>query len=92
MIERGRWFVTDPQTGKVVIAQWPNVPLWIYVAATGTRIAAQPQGTAGTVLEVVAGAAILVWSSLEIVDGESPFRRMLGGVVLAATVVGILSR
>jgi hypothetical protein len=86
-----RWFVTDARTGRVVVAQRPNVPLAVYLLATGTRVLTDPEGTAGTVVTVVAGAAILIWSSLEIIDGDSPFRRVLGGVVLVATVAGILS-
>lgn len=92
MVERLRWFFTDAETGRLAIAQWPNLPLAAYLAGTGTRALTHPQGTAGTVLDVVAGAAILAWSSLEIIDGDSPFRRVLGGVVLSATVAGILGR
>jgi len=36
----------------------------------------------------VAFGALAWWAVLEVKDGESPFRRALGGVVLAGAIVG----
>ena len=35
--------------------------------------------------------ARMVWSTLEIWRGDSPFRRVLGGVVLIAVVAGLIT-
>ncbi|MDP1821086.1 MAG: hypothetical protein Q8K58_14500 [Acidimicrobiales bacterium] len=85
-------FLTNSETGKFAVVQWPNLPLITLLAATGVRVLSHPEGTAGTAVAVVGGAAILVWSALEIVQGVSPFRRVFGAVVLAVTVAGIVSR
>jgi len=86
------WFFRDPGTGKVVIAQAPNLPLWVFLAATALRLLFHPEGAAGTVVSIVSTVAILVWALIEIVAGSSPFRRVLGGVVLVAVLVGLLLR
>lgn len=84
------WFFRNPDTGKIVIAQAPNPPLWTYIAATAVRLLLHPSGTAGTVVSVVSTAALVVWSLLEIASGSSPFRRVVGSVVLLAVLAGLL--
>lgn len=85
-------FVRNPETGEVVIAQPPNLPLWVWLAATVARLSFRPDGSLATVLSVVATVSLVVWALLEIVRGDSPFRRVLGGVVLAAVVIGLLTQ
>jgi hypothetical protein len=80
-------FFRNPETGEVVVAQWPNVPLWLFIGASiGARLADSGP------LRVGASAALAWWSIAEIVDGDSPFRRVLGGAVLAVTIIGLLAR
>lgn len=83
-------FFTDPDTGRWAVVQWPNLPLITFLVATGVRVLRHPEGTAGTAVAVIGGAALLGWSGLEIARGDSPFRRVLGAAVLAMTVAGIL--
>ena len=40
----------------------------------------------------VGAAGLVVWSGDEIVRGVNPWRRLLGGGVLAASLVGVLTR
>ena len=87
----GRFF-RNPETGKVVVAQMPNAPLLVWLAATLVRLVFSPAGALGTVVAAVATASLVVWSLLEIARGDSPFRRVLGGVVLAALTLGLLLR
>jgi hypothetical protein len=74
-------FFRNPQTGQVVLAQAPNPPLLLFLAASALRLALS--GDARTAASVVAGGALVWWSVDEIVRGDSPFRRVLGAVVLA---------
>ena len=85
-------FFRDRESGKIVVAQAPNLPLWIFLAATAVRLVWHPEGLTGTVLSIVSGAAIVMWSLLEIVRGASPFRRVLGAVVLLAVLGGLVLR
>jgi hypothetical protein len=83
-------FFRNPKTDEILVVQAPNLPLWVFLAATAVRLLAHPAGTAGTVVSIVATMAIVLWSAIEIVAGSSPFRRVLGAVVLVVTLIGLL--
>ena len=84
------WLFRDRATGDVTIAQVPNLPLVIFLAAAAVRRFVDPAGTARTVVSVVAGAALLWWAADEIIRGVNPFRRFLGAVVAVVVVAGLL--
>ena len=96
MAERSRarvvdWWFRNRRTGAITIAQLPNPPLWMFIGATALRVALSPTGGTATALHVVSTVALAVWAVLEVVRGVNPFRRLLGGVVLAwqfATAAG----
>jgi hypothetical protein len=84
-----RWLFEDRKTRKIVLWQWPNIPLWIWIAsAVISRFAS---GGVGTAVSVIGSVALAVWAVLEIGWGVNPFRRILGGVVLAVMVVGLVT-
>jgi hypothetical protein len=85
-------FFRNQRTGDVVVVQMPNLPLWLFLAATATRLLFRPHGSAGTLVSIVGTLSLVVWAGLEIARGESAFRRVLGWVVLLAIVVGRLTR
>ena len=85
-------FFENPETGRVVIAQPPNLPLAIFIAATAVRLIVRPEGDLGTATSVIGTGALAWWAADEILRGDSPFRRVLGAVVLVATVIGALTR
>jgi hypothetical protein len=70
-----RWFFTDRTTGRWVVAQWPNLPLWAWIVATLLGV------------HWLALAALVVWALLELARGASPFRRVLGAAALLSQVV-----
>jgi hypothetical protein len=86
----GRFF-RNPETGDLVLAQWPNPPLWAFIGASVVRRVLHPHGTVGTVVSAVATVGLVVWAGLEVARGESPFRRVLGGIVLLVVLVGGLA-
>jgi hypothetical protein len=85
----GRFF-RDPETGELVVAQLPNLPLSVWLAATLARLVLTPHGSTGTALSVVGTVSLAVWAVLEVARGDSPFRRVLGGLVLSGVVIGLL--
>ena len=87
----GRFF-RNSETGQWAIAQLPNLPLGIFLVAALVRRAFHPHGGGGIALSVVSGVSLAWWSVDEIVRGDSPFRRLLGGVVLAVLALGLLAR
>lgn len=80
-----RWFVSD-RHGRVVIAQPPNGTI---TACAATALAAHvlPAGPARTLARGASRALLAAWAWMELVDGDSPFRRTLGGAVLAGMLV-----
>jgi hypothetical protein len=86
------WIFRNRETGEITIAQMPNAPLLVFLAAWLLRAVIQPTGTFDTVLAVVAVGALLVWGALELVWGVNPWRRFLGGVVIAGQIVLLLLR
>ena len=83
------WLFRNRETGEITVAQAPNPPLWVFLAATIVRAIFRPDGAAGTVLRIVATGALAWWAIDEIARGVNPFRRILGGMVLAGIVASL---
>jgi hypothetical protein len=81
------WIFRDRRSGRIVIAQFPNLPLLVWIAASLLSRVFRPGGRWHTFLFVVASAALLVWAGDEIVRGVNPWRRVLG----AAVVLGLIA-
>lgn len=86
------WFLRDRRTRGITIAQAPNLSLATFLVATVLRRVAHPTGTAGTAVSVVATGALVWWAGDEVLRGANPWRRSLGAVVLAGTLVGFTRR
>ena len=84
------WLFRNRSTGRITVAQAPNVPLAGFLVAVVVRWLAHPTGATGTAVDVVAVVALVVWAGDEVLRGVNPWRRILGGGVLAYTVVGLV--
>lgn len=74
----------------MVIAQWPNLPLAVWLLAGGVRMVLDPGGAWGTAIDVVATAALATWAIAEIGWGVNPWRRLLGTLVLLTQLTTLL--
>jgi hypothetical protein len=83
------WFLRDRRTGRIVIAQWPNVALGVWLAATAVGALLDPDGRWGAGVRLVARLALGWWSVDEIVRGVNPWRRVLGAIVLGGLLVSL---
>ncbi|SDG31803.1 hypothetical protein [Klenkia brasiliensis] len=72
------------------VAQWPNAAAWVFLALTLLRQVVDG-GPWGTAVFVGTRVALVWWAGDELLRGVNPFRRALGGAVLAWTAVGLLS-
>jgi hypothetical protein len=86
------WLFRNRQTGEMTVVQMPNVPLVVWLVARTVQVITQPEGTVNTVLTVVSTGALLVWAVDELVRGVNPFRRIVGGLILGAVLVGLASK
>lgn len=82
-----RWLFQDRETKKIVIAQWPNWPLWTFLACWLAKLVFHPSGTIGQLVAIVGAVALTIWAVDEIARGVCPWRRILGGAVLVGAVV-----
>jgi uncharacterized membrane protein YhhN len=85
------WFFRNRETGAITIAQWPNLVLWIVIAA-GILLWIWPSaGKISVALMVVLKGGLLVWAADEIVRGVNPWRRCLGTAVAACVIAPLLT-
>lgn len=72
--------------GKIVIAQFPNWPLWTWLAATALQSVDLMNAWHGAI-GWIGTAALAWWAYLEIAEGVNGFRRILGSVVMIYIVL-----
>ena len=84
------WLFRNRQTGRITVAQFPNMALWVFLVASALRRFLDPGGWTGTGLDVVATGSLMWWAIDELVRGVNPWRRLLGGGVLAAQIVRLV--
>jgi hypothetical protein len=77
----------DRVSGRIVIVQFPNLPLFVWIAASLLNRGLGLRGRWHTFLFVLATAALLVWAGDEIVRGVNPWRRFLGAAVVAGLII-----
>jgi hypothetical protein len=81
-----RWTFVNRRNGRITVAQWPNVALSVFIALSITRRFTIAKGAPQTLLRLLSVVAILAWGIDELIRGVNPFRRILGSVVLLATI------
>ena len=72
------WWFRDRGTGEIVIAQFPNVALWIFLISVVVR-ALVANGTQPDSAAAWVGTGALAWWALdEVIRGVNPWRRLIG--------------
>jgi hypothetical protein len=84
------WLFRNRQTGTITIVQFPNIPLGLFLVAVVLRGVFDPSGGLRTTLDVLATIGLLWWAVDEVLRGVNPWRRLLGGAVLAGQVLNLL--
>lgn len=90
MKQKLRQFFTDSE-GHIVIGQWPNAALIIWIGASllNRLVSDEALSNGLTFLAFSAGG---YWAALEILRGDSPFRRVVGVSILGALIYSIVRR
>ena len=84
------WLFRDRGTGRITIAQFPNAALGLFLIASLLRWILNPEGRFETVLSVSATGGLIWWAVDELARGVNPWRRLLGGAVLAGQLVRLV--
>ena len=82
------WFWRDRHTGQIVVAQLPNLWLWIFATASLVEIIINLAGLASRGVHVFATTSLVIWAGDELLRGVDPWRRCLG----AAVLIGLTSK
>ena len=85
------WLFRDRRTGRITIAQLPNLALWIFFATAVLRRLVSGDGGLRTAIGYVGVAALGWWAVDELVRGVNPWRRLLGLGGCVLTVGGLVS-
>jgi hypothetical protein len=80
------WLFRDRKTGRITIAQFPNAALAVFLAASVLGRLVHGNDT----LRVIATGALIWWAADEIIRGVNPWRRLLGGAVLAGQIMNFI--
>jgi hypothetical protein len=72
--------------GDLAIAQIPNLPIMVWVAATLLKLIIK-SGHIYLILDTIAFGSLFTWAWLELFQGVNYFRQGLGLVVLIGTIV-----
>jgi hypothetical protein len=84
-------FFRNPETDRLAVVQVPNLPLLLFLALRGAQLLLTPHGWVADALHWGGTAALTWWAVDEVIRGSSPFRRALGGLVLAYVAVSVVA-
>ena len=83
------WAFRNRITGRITVGQWPNAPLWLFIALSAAGWMFDPPGRIGLGVRIAALTSLAWWAVDEMVRGVNPWRRCLGAVILAGEVVTV---
>ena len=75
--------------GKWVLYQHPNLLLWLWIITQVVGIVIFKRENQA--VNSLSNLLLFTWAYQEIFDGESPFRRVLGGVVVVGIAIGLFA-
>ena len=83
------WLFRNRQTNEITIAQFPNVALWIFLAAVAVRLVVPADAGIRTYIDWVRVIALAWWAIDEVVRGVNPWRRLLGLAGCTFAIAGL---
>ena len=84
------WFWRDRHTGRIVIAQWPNLWLWLFAIASLVERVVDTGGPVGLGARGGTTGLLVIWAGDEVLRGVNPWRRCLGIAVLVGLTVRMI--
>ena len=84
------WCFRSRETGRITVAQFPNVAMGIFLATVVTRWLVPDDSGARPWITGIGLAALAWWSIDELLRGVNPWRRALGVGGLLAVTTGVV--
>ena len=79
------WFFRDRRSGRIVIGQWPNLPLWLF--GITSVVAMLTSGSIALWSDIASRIFLTWWAGDELLRGVNPWRRCLGAGVLVLLAI-----
>lgn len=86
-----RWWFENRETGQITVAQFPNWPLFAIGAGWLVRAAADESSDLYRYTGGVITVLWLYWGADEVIRGVNPWRRLLGTLVIAWQLFGLVA-
>jgi hypothetical protein len=86
-----RWWFESRETGRITIAQFPNWPIFAIGGGWLVRLLVNESSRVYDVAGVAITALWLFWGADELLRGVNPWRRLLGALVIAWQLIGLVS-
>ena len=86
------WWFRDRRTGRIVVAQVPNLAILLWVGTVVARELAAPDTDAHGLLGWVGSGILAWWAVDELVRGVNPWRRLLGLGGCVAVILSVVGR
>ena len=84
------WWFRDRQTGKTVIAQFPNPALWLFLGTVVVGAFLDDGSAAGRAVRWMGTGALAWWALDEMLRGVNPWRRLTGVAGLGFVVARVV--
>ena len=85
------WLFRNRRTGRITVAQFPNVALWVFIVTVSARLIVRSGTAPRSAFDWIGAATLGWWSVDEVVRGVNPWRRLLGLGVGAVVVAGVVA-
>jgi hypothetical protein len=80
------WLFRSRETNRITIVQFPNIALGLFLAAGLLHLLLDPTGNVRVALRTIGAGGLIWWAVDELLRGVNPWRRLLGGAVLAGQI------
>jgi hypothetical protein len=85
------WCFRNRRTGAITIAQFPNLPLWIFLVTVALRRFVTETGAPRAFTDAIAVASLGWWAVDEMLRGVNPWRRALGVAGCGLAISGLVA-
>ena len=85
------WVFRSRRTGRITIAQFPNVALWVFIVTIVVRRFVAGGSAPRTAVNWIGIAALAWWAIDEVLRGVNPWRRLLGLGICASLIARLFA-
>jgi hypothetical protein len=85
------WLFRSRRTGRITVAQFPNIALWLFIVTVVLDRVVSGGTTARTTIDWIGVVSLGWWALDEVLRGVNPWRRLLGLGVCALVTARVVT-